>query len=183
MSHEFEARVYDLDGTLVRLAVDWDAAVSDVLAVYEDAGVDVDPDRGLWDLVRDAGRHAIGDEVEAVLSEREVTGAEESEALSLADELDSTRDPVGVCSLNSQEAVETALEKHGLDRYVNAVVARDTVHEQKPDPTPLLEVLDRMGATPVSTVFVGDSASDEEAAKRAGVPFQWAEDRVERRRH
>lgn len=182
MSNEFEARVYDLDGTLVRLDVDWDAAANDVIAVYEDAGVDVDPDRGLWDLLEAAGRHAIRDDVEAVLSEREIAGAEDSERLPLADEVDSTREAIGVCSLNCEEAVETALETHGLGRYVNTIVARDTIHEQKPAPEPLLEVLDRMGATSVSTVFVGDSESDEEAAYRAGIPFQWVEERTDARR-
>jgi len=182
VSHEFEARVFDLDGTLVRLDVDWDAAGSDVLAVYENAGVDVDPDRGLWDLVETAGRHAIREDVEAVLSEREIAGAEESERLPLADEVDSTRDPIGVCSLNCEAAVEAALEKHGLARYVNAIVARDSIHEQKPEPEPLLEILERMGATPVSTVFIGDSDSDEQAAHRAGIPFQWVEDRLDSRR-
>mgnify|MGYP000424579485 CR=1 FL=1 len=181
VAHKFEARVYDLDGTLVRLDVDWEQAASDVVAVYEDAGHDVDPDRDLWDLVNEAGRHAVREDVEAVLSEHERAGAENSEALPLADEVDSTRDPIGVCSLNCEDAVETALEKHGLHRYVNSLVARDTLKEQKPNPTPLLEVLDRMGATPVSTVFIGDSASDEEAAQRAGIPFQWVEDRLQQR--
>jgi HAD superfamily hydrolase (TIGR01509 family) len=181
VSHEFEARVYDLDGTLVRLDVDWEAAVDDVLAVYEDAGVDVESDARLWDLVANASRHAIGEEVETTLAEREIAGAEASEGLPLTEELDSTRDPVGVCSLNCEAAVEVALERHDLDRYVNTVVGRDTVHEQKPDPAPLLAVLDRMGATPVSTVFIGDSESDEEAAERAGIPFQWAADRMAER--
>ncbi|GAB3686274.1 HAD hydrolase-like protein [Salinarchaeum chitinilyticum] len=181
MSHEFEARVYDLDGTLVRLDVDWDAAVNDVVAVYEDAGVDVDADRGLWDLMRKANRHGIHEDVEAVLSEREIAGAEASERLPLADEVDSTREAIGVCSLNCEEAVEIALEKHGLARYVNTVVGRDTIHEQKPAPEPLLEALDRMGATPVSTLFIGDSESDEEAAYRAGIPFQWVEERLDAR--
>ncbi|WP_201764625.1 HAD family hydrolase [Salinarchaeum sp. Harcht-Bsk1] len=179
MSHEFEARVYDLDGTLVRLDVDWQEAASDVVAVYEDAGHDVDPDRDLWSLVNEAGRYAVQDEVEAVLSEHERAGAEASEALPLADEVDSTRDPIGVCSLNCEDAVEIALEKHGLDRYVNSLVGRDTLREQKPDPTPLLTALDQIGATPVSTVFIGDSATDEQAAERAGIPFQWVEDRVQ----
>jgi len=178
VSHEFEARVYDLDGTLVRLAVDWAAAASDVIAVYEDTGVEVDPDAGLWDLVGNASRHGIEDEVEAVLSEREIAGAEDSGRLPLADELESTHDPVGVCSLNCEAAVEAALDRHGLAKYVNAVVGRDTVHEQKPDPSPLLAAIDRMSATSVSTVFVGDSESDEEAARRAGVPFQWVEERL-----
>jgi hypothetical protein len=34
------AVVYDLDGTLVTLAVDWDAVATDVIAVYEDSGID-----------------------------------------------------------------------------------------------------------------------------------------------
>ena len=39
LHEEFGTVVYDLDGTLVDLTVDWGAVADDVIAVYEDAGV------------------------------------------------------------------------------------------------------------------------------------------------
>ena len=175
VSHEFEARVYDLDGTLVRLAVDWAAAASDVIAVYEDTGVEVDPDAGLWDLVGNASRHGIEDEVEAVLSEREIAGAEDSGRLPLADELESTHDPVGVCSLNCEAACRVALDTHDLTPHVDTVVGRDTVSTWKPDPAPLLHAVDGLGLSPENVLFVGDSERDAVTAERAGIDFQWVE--------
>ena len=41
----------------------------------------------------------------------------------------------------------------------------------KPDPAPLLLCLDRLGAVPTSTLYVGDSEIDAETAFRAKVPF------------
>jgi D-glycero-D-manno-heptose 1,7-bisphosphate phosphatase len=45
---------------------------------------------------------------------------------------------------------------------------------RKPEPTMLLRLMRRFGATPAETLFVGDMDRDEEAARRAGTHFAWA---------
>ena len=54
-----------------------------------------------------------------------------------------------------------------LQRF--AVVLGGDEAPRKPDPTGLLEIMARVGATPAETVFVGDSRHDVETARRAGV--------------
>jgi len=181
VSDAYDAVVYDLDGTLVRLAVDWDRAARDVVGVYEAAGVDAG-DGDVWRLLAEAPEHGIGDEAEAALAEHELDGARESRRLALADEVPGRSGPVAVCSLNCEAAVREALDHHDLADHVDAVVGRDTVDGMKPDPASLLAAVERAGADPESTVFVGDSDSDETVAERAGVDFQWARDRAERGR-
>ena len=169
-----EAVVYDLDGTLVRLAVDWDtleARISEVLleANIDPSGLDA------WESLDAAAGAGVGDEVESLVAAAERDGARESVRLALADDI-ATKIPVGVCSLNCEEACRIALERHELDRQVKHVVGRDSVPERKPAPEPLLAVVESLGVSRERTLFVGDSASDEETAKRAGTRFSYVGD-------
>jgi D-glycero-D-manno-heptose 1,7-bisphosphate phosphatase len=45
---------------------------------------------------------------------------------------------------------------------------------RKPAPGMLLRIMADVGASPAETLFVGDAATDAEAARRAGVAFTWA---------
>jgi len=172
------ARVYDLDGTLVRLAVDWPAAERAIEAVVRDAGLVDDPSGSdVWTLYDVARAHGVGDEVEATLAEFERDGAENAHRLPAADDLSELSMPVGVCSLNCEAACHIALETHDLDGVVDVVVGRDTVERRKPHPEPLLAAVRGLDADPADTLFVGDSESDEICADRAGTRFAYVEDR------
>ncbi|MFW5939161.1 MAG: HAD family hydrolase [Halolamina sp.] len=162
--------VYDLDGTLVALPVDWAAARDDLAADLRGAGLEPG-DRDLWDLLELAESTGYRDRFEAVVGGHEREAAREAPALPLADELRGHEGPTGVCSLNSEAACRIALDRHGLD--ADAVVGRDTVGSYKPDPAPLRAALSAMGVDGEAAVFVGDSERDRVTAERAGVRFQW----------
>ena len=164
----YGAVVYDLDGTLVDLAVAWDTVAAEGRAVFTDRGHDADGD--LWELLDEADTRGLRAELEAVIADHERAGARESTLAPRADDLPLSV-PVGVCSLNCEAACRIALETHGLADAVDAVVGRDTVATRKPDPEPLLTAVDRLGASPAETVFVGDSRPDALAAERAGIEF------------
>ncbi|MDR5672106.1 HAD hydrolase-like protein [Halalkaliarchaeum sp. AArc-GB] len=176
----YDAVVYDLDGTLVRLDVDWDAVTREAATVYREAGVDP-PIGDLWTLLDAAEEHGVGEEIAALVCEREREGARRSDRLFLADEL---RDraaagvPVGVCSLNCEDAVRIALAEHELAESVRqgAIVGRDTVATRKPDPEPLLSTCRALSVDPGRTLFVGDSPRDERTADRAGTGFAYVSD-------
>jgi len=171
VTDEYDAVVYDLDGTLVRLQVDWAVARDDALAAVREADIAVD-DIGLWALLDRAHREGFAEVVERVVAGHERRGARTAERLPTADDLPRSV-PVGVCSLNSEAACRLALERHGLDGYVDSVVGRDSVDTYKPDPEPLLTVVDALSVTPGSTLFVGDSERDEQTAEQAGVAFRY----------
>jgi D-glycero-D-manno-heptose 1,7-bisphosphate phosphatase len=46
----------------------------------------------------------------------------------------------------------------------------------KPEPGMLLRILRRFGAAPDEALYVGDLDIDREAARRAGIAFEWARD-------
>jgi len=173
---EYEATVYDLDGTLVRLDVDWAAVATRCGAILRARDLDVE-DASTWEMRELAAEHGLLDRVDAAIAEFEREGARSADRLPLADELARER-PVGVCSLNNAAACRVALELHGLDGHVQTIVGRDSVDAVKPDPEPLLAAVEALGAKPGNALFVGDSETDAVAARRAGTAFQWVEERV-----
>lgn len=167
----YRAVLYDLDGTLVRLAVDWTAVEQEIATVLRTAGVDPE-DLVTWDLLDAADAVGIREEVEGILSRHEREGARRADRLPLADALLDDDVPTGVVSLNAEAAVRIALEKESLLDAVDVVVGRDTVDARKPDPEPVLAALDALSVAPEDALFVGDSDTDEQAAHRAGVAFR-----------
>jgi phosphoglycolate phosphatase-like HAD superfamily hydrolase len=171
---DYDAYVYDLDGTLVRLNVDWDEVGRDVAAVLRARDVPVE-NVDLWEMLELADETGYRHLVEETISEHEREGARTSERLPLADALPHDI-PVGVCSLNSEAACRIALETYGLDSDVDVIVGRDSVDAEKPDPTPLLTTVGGLGVTPERTVFIGDSERDEVTARQAGTQFAYVSD-------
>ncbi|MFB6256213.1 MAG: HAD family hydrolase [Haloplanus sp.] len=177
-NHDYEAYdavVFDLDGTLVRLAVDWEAVAEDVRTVFAESGVDAGG-MDLWGMLDLADREGLRDAVEAVIADHETEGAHRSERLAAADDLATLGRPAAVCSLNAEAAARVALEVHGIADRVDAVVGRDSVPTRKPDPEPLLAALRPLDVAPDRALFVGDSERDAAAAERAGVAFRYVGD-------
>jgi len=170
----YDAVVYDLDGTLVRLRVDWAAVADDLGDLLADAGHEATGDA--WAHLEAAESVGLGDAAHERIAAHELSGAEAATRLALADEVPNVAAAVGVCSLNAERAVRAALDRHDLAPHVDAVVGRGTIPERKPDPEPLLHAVRALGAEPSAALFVGDSASDEETARRAGTDFSYVGD-------
>lgn len=170
MTDRYEAVVYDLDGTLVHLDVDWDGAHREVVRALREQAIRVDGE-DLWTILDRSHAEGFSHIVEETLADHERDGALRATRLPVADELPRSV-PVGVCSLNAEAACHLALERHGLDSHVDVVVGRDTVDRYKPDPEPLLHAVRRLEASPEHTLFVGDTERDALTAERAGVHFR-----------
>jgi len=61
-----------------------------------------------------------------------------------------------------------------LDGYKFAVAKASP--RKKPNPGMLIEWMREFGVSPASTLFVGDSESDRQAAEAAGCRFMWADE-------
>ena len=170
------ARVYDLDGTLVRLEADWQAADQEVRELIDASSAAIETDgRTVWELLDAAEANGIGEAVDELIAEHEVEAARISTRLPTADELCDLSVPVAVCSLNCEAACHIALERHGLTDYVDAVVGRDTVGYRKPHPEPLLAAVRALSVEPEAALFVGDSERDAVTAERAGTRFRYVD--------
>lgn len=88
------------------------------------------------------------------------------------DELDRLRAlgvPLGLCTNKPRGPLEAVLKAVALESSFDRISAGDDLPRKKPDPLPLLKLVEALGAE--TCVYVGDSEVDAETAKRAGVPF------------
>ena len=77
---------------------------------------------------------------------------------------------MAVCT-NKYEANSVALiEALGLTRHFAAIVGQDTFPFRKPDPRHLTETIALAGGDPDRALMVGDSQTDIDTAKAAGIP-------------
>lgn len=105
-------------------------------------------------------------EVEAIATAEPTEGAHE-----LMQAWSRTNQKLAVVSNNSQKAIEVYLHRQQLSSFVAHLSARTTpdIALLKPSPHLLREALRWASAPANSTVFVGDSVTDIEAANAAGM--------------
>lgn len=77
---------------------------------------------------------------------------------------------LGIVSTKFRYRIETILRRAGLLEHFDVIVGGEDVSRHKPDPEGILIAIERIGVNQ-STMYVGDSLTDAEAAMRAGVPF------------
>ena len=75
-----------------------------------------------------------------------------------------------VCT-NRGTSIGPLLSAFGLASHFDAVVSCLDVKHPKPDPEPVLLILDRLESEAGRTLYVGDAVTDARAAKGAGVVF------------
>ena len=76
-----------------------------------------------------------------------------------------------IVSTKFRMRIEATLERVGLRDPFDTIVGGEDVTRFKPDPEGLLMASERLAAEPGKMVYVGDSVTDGETARRAGVPF------------
>ncbi|MBV8575499.1 MAG: HAD-IA family hydrolase [Acetobacteraceae bacterium] len=78
--------------------------------------------------------------------------------------------PMGVVSNKSGRYLRAEIAHLGWSSYFGAVVGAGDAKADKPDPAPLLMALEQLGAEPANSVwYLGDTATDMQAARAAGI--------------
>lgn len=77
---------------------------------------------------------------------------------------------VGICTNKPAALADTLLERLGVRGAFASMIGADTLPVRKPDPEPLREAARRAGGDPARTLLVGDTITDRDTARAAGVP-------------
>ena len=77
---------------------------------------------------------------------------------------------MGVCTNNPHEISVLVLEQLGMLELFAAVIGGDALAVKKPDAGHVRAVLDAMGTTTNTAIYVGDSSTDVTAARNAAMP-------------
>ncbi|MFN7595373.1 MAG: HAD-IA family hydrolase [Cereibacter sp.] len=75
-----------------------------------------------------------------------------------------------VCTNKPEGLAETLLQRLGVRDLFGALVGAGTLPVRKPDPAPLLEAIRRAGGDARRALLVGDTATDRDTGRAAGVP-------------
>ena len=186
MRKQWDAVLFDFDGTLVDSAPDIIAALNRLLGELGHAHVDYHAFRT---RAGDGARNLL----EQVLTRRGASFTN-AELPGLVERLlahyyeimtDNTRPypavpdilaeiyqsgmALAVCTNRTQATTDQLLSHFGLARMFSAVLCADTVTAKKPDARHLFEAIERLGAAPERTIMVGDTATDVAAARNAGI--------------
>ena len=179
--------IFDLDGTLADTSADLIAAANGALAAAG-LGTPLDPARdkslafagGRAMLREGLARLEAQDEAEVdrlyprlleiyagklAVHTRTYEGAEAALERLAADGW-----RLGICTNKPERLALLLIDELGLGRHFAALLGADSLPVRKPDPRHLLETIARAGGVPERAVLIGDTASDREAARAAGVP-------------
>lgn len=186
MTPRLQAAVVDLDGTMVDTVGDFVVALSALLAelglpqVADRAFVLRTVGKGSTHLVRSTLAHAGGapELFDVALARyqdhyRAVNGRHALVYPGVAEGLErlAAQGLALACLTNKPQAFALALlQAKGLARHFSHVFGGDSFARAKPDPLPLLATCAALGSSPSSTLVIGDSVNDVQAARAAGCP-------------
>lgn len=76
----------------------------------------------------------------------------------------------GICTNKPAALAEQLMQEMGARGLFHSLVGADTLPVRKPDPAPLREAVARAGGVMERALLVGDTPTDRETARAAGVP-------------
>ncbi len=77
---------------------------------------------------------------------------------------------VGICTNKPFDLADLLLTRLGARDMFGSLVGADTLPVRKPDPAPYLASVTRAGGDPRRSCLIGDTVTDRETARAAGVP-------------
>jgi phosphoglycolate phosphatase len=77
---------------------------------------------------------------------------------------------VGICTNKPEALADQLLSEMGVRDRFASLIGADTLPVRKPDPEPLREAARRAGGDPAKSILIGDSDTDRNTARAAGVP-------------
>ena len=177
-----EAVIFDLDGTLIEADLRMREAKMEFLRRLRRLGMNfkaIDARRPAETIMTYLERYHKADRgfllkvLEESFKPYELEAAEKAKpragARRVLEKLELIGCKLGLASNNSRRSVEIVLEKLGAKNSFSAIVTRDDVRRLKPHEEILMKAVKKLGVAPWRSLYVGDSAADVIAGRRAGV--------------
>ncbi|MEO1638983.1 MAG: HAD-IA family hydrolase [Pseudomonadota bacterium] len=77
---------------------------------------------------------------------------------------------VGIATNKPEGLAETLMQSLGVRDAFGSLIGADTLPVRKPDPAHHVAAVERAGGDPARSLLVGDTATDRETSRNAGVP-------------
>ncbi len=172
-----EAIFFDLDGTLVKLPIDYESMRNELKLIAKKYGLYSEFKPLFKEIKRLSFLHLEGEkfvkECIEIIKKYEIKGAEKAELLEGIKEilylLKNKGIKIAIISNNSKECIEKVLEITGIKNLIDLVIGRNSLEDLKPSPLPILNALKILNVKKV--IFVGDREEDRIAANKANIEF------------
>jgi phosphoglycolate phosphatase len=176
--------VFDLDGTIVDSHLDLAESTNEMLASYGVGPVSVEAatamigdgvrrlvERALAATGLDPAEPAAVDRFTAIYARRLLVHTRPYDGLSALIRATAHEATLAVVTNKPEVPTRQILDAFALSSPFACIVGGDSGFARKPDPAGLAHVIAVVGATPASTLFIGDSNVDAETARRGGTAF------------
>ena len=183
--------LFDLDGTLVNTAPDLMAAHNHVMKKFGHAEKEMSEikslaGKGAWIMMQRSFKEEIKDEKTKKEMTREFINFyaknidQNSKPLKgtikFLDWAKNKNISMGVCTNKQERLAVDLLKKLDMSKYFEYIAGSDTFTFNKPDPRHLTSVVEILDGDLKKTLMIGDSETDANAAKEAGIPVILLED-------
>ena len=181
--HQIRAIVFDFDGTLAVLNIDFSLMRDRIFGLMKRYGIGekLIQEKYLLEIIDEVykilweknppGAEAFYQESHQILHEIEMKAAEEGRLIPGTEAtLKSLRDKgikIGIITRNCEDAVRKVFP--GIDDFCDVFVSRNSVKKVKPHPDHLTYVMESLKISGKESMMVGDHIIDVQAGKRVGM--------------
>ncbi len=181
--------VFDLDGTIVRLAADWHSLKNVLNDRYSEHFQD---DRQFTSISACLSEIVEkGDEAELqrnfdVIKQYELDNIEKNEPIEetiyfinntkLFDVKRGTK--LAILSLNTRKTIKKSLELAGISDKFDFILGREDVRSWKPEPEGLLRIMEHYKVNKEDIIYFGDLEKDLETGANAGIEAHYIDDLI-----
>lgn len=177
---QIELIIFDFDGTLFDTKKDIAMALNHAL---KKSGLQVLDENSIWKMTGNGTpalvKRALGDMSDKTFEKilNETINYYQKHSADFAKPVDNVeiflketdRIPKAIISNKYRYFIEQILEKFSFSHYFKEIYGREDFETNKPEPEPLLYVLDKFRANRDRTVYIGDTVVDVIFSKNAGV--------------
>ncbi len=167
----FKALIFDFEGTLVNFAWDLDKAVKEAKSVLEERGIKIESGNyaEIYNFVASFYPSLIS-LIDRIYDKYDLQALEKWK---LKEGVKEVLEKIGVkkaiVSNISKDVLRDALERFHISNCFEAVIGRKDAPLLKPSPAGIFKAIKSLKTNKKDVLFVGDSRSDVEACKKAGI--------------
>lgn len=169
----YQALIFDLDGTLVNLGIDWGILkkkLSAHLLSRTGENLSFSPLDQKLSYVRSKYDREVFDELMSIVSDFEMRDESYRPNNALIEFLNSSDIRYAIYSMNTRKCVYNFVNKF-LARKPDMIIAKEDCSEPKPTNLDIDRIINFWQMNKKNVMLVGDSPGDKESAKRSHIKF------------